>query len=529
MKKVIQITIITLAILAVIIIIYLLKSFASVYFLTDYSKKPTFTNIVGSSGIKNHNSVGISFTDYDSDGYQDIFLAGGSGGSHLYKNIKGSYFINVTPYIFKQSIHAVDGVFADYNNDGCQDLILTFRFEQSRLYKGNCGGGFEDVTKFSGINTGSIGYSAGAAWADYNNDGFLDVYIAAVEFTDNTKTKVLSQNFLYKNNGDGTFTDVIKKVRASGITLYCKKPKFSYALKDQLQPVWFDYNNDNLQDLFVASHMGAVSPLYKNNGDGTFTDVTKAAGLCRRGSNMGIAVSDYNNDGNMDLYTTNTGENYFWKNTGNGKFKLVSSYTKTKNSESIGWGTGFLDYDNDGLQDLYVTNGSFIKAIFPGSSNTIGISRADKLYKGTHSGIFQDVSKNEGIVGDQMKLSSAFADIDNNGFTDIISVPAQLEDIPVRFYKNSGNKNNWISIKLIGTTSNRDSIGSRVKVVTSDKSQISEVMAGSSYLAQNSLVQTFGVGKDKTIDKVEITWPSGKKKILSNIPTNQFIVIKEPR
>jgi len=510
---------------------------------TVFSKapiQPAFLDVLDNSGIKREEPLtGAAWADYDSDGFLDLLLGGKT--TKLYHNNGNGTFTDATKKSGILFGPTKAGVFGDYDNDGCPDLYLTaFGLRTDSLYRNNCNGAFTDVTKKSGIKK-ELYNGFGAAWADFDNDGYLDLYVTSYGIAKVSDTNELllightnEPNVLYHNNRDGTFTDVTDKAGVSGMTTcsaFALKlvkgtlPK-GWPYKESYQPIWFDYNNDGEIDLFIATDAG-ISPLYQNNGNGTFTEVTKEAGLCRGGTGMGVTVGDYDTDGNMDIYITNVGANYLWHNNGDGTFSEMGAEAGVADPLTIGWGTGFFDYNNDGFLDLYSVNGTVSRRA--GISNPeIGKVMLDKLYKNNGVGTFREVAASEGIIGDYSKEAAAFGDYDNDGFTDVVVLTSYFTgDSRSHLYKNQGNKNHWITIQLIGTKSNRDSIGARITLTANGKTQIREVVSGSSYISQNSLWQTFGLGKTNKVDEIEIRWPSGIKKVLRNIKTNQKLIITE--
>ncbi len=504
------------------------------------STKPLFSDVLDLSGIQRQKQpAGVSWVDFDNDGKLDLLVSG--IGIHLYHNNGDGSFTDVTTKAGLEGKRATVAVFGDYNNDGCDDLFMAFKQKKIpgtsgtpySLYKNNCNGTFTEVKNAFPKGT-EAWHAFGASWADYDNDGLLDLYISNYGYQVSGKEYQSEPNILFHNNGDGTFTDVTEKANVSGNSKSCDLTD-PWALqnkitggpyKESYQPVWFDYNNDGKVDLFVANDSG-VSPLYRNNGDGTFTDATKDSGLCRLGSSMGVAVGDYDNDGNLDLYVTNTGANYLWHNKGNGTFEEIAAQMKIADPLSIGWGANFFDYDNDGNLDLYVTNGTVA-----GQENiwdpNIGKQKIDRLYRNNGDGSFTDVAQSEGISGDDPKEAAAYADFNNDGFLDIyVATTDKINSQKERLYKNSGNKNHWLTVKLTGEKSNKDAVGARIILKSSGKTQIREVKTGSSFISQNSLWQTFGLGSAVKIDAVEIHWPSGIKTILHDIKPDQNLVVNE--
>ena len=498
---------------------------------------PAFKNVIEDSGITlNRGTWGAAWADYDGDGWLDLTLFAGRGNLLLYKNRGDGTFTDVTERtgIEPPGAFAVAGAFGDYNNDGCPDLYLAqggwLRGESGvpsdMLYQNNCDGTFSTITKEAGIK--NLYYGIGVAWADYNNDGFLDIYVANRGSIDKEGVYVYEPNILWRNNGDGTFTDVALELGVTGVASSCldssrylpEIPSDAQKLKKMaFQTVWFDYNNDNLPDLFVATEE-LPSPLYRNRGDGTFAEVTAEAGLCRSASNMGVAVGDYNNDGFIDLYVTNEGANYLWRNNGDGTFRQDANILGVEDAKSLGWGTEFLDYNNDGYLDIYVANGRIPERNI--------ILRFDKLYKNKEGEEFLEVASLEGIKGNTITRAFAFGDYNNDGFVDLFVGSSPFANrINHRLYQNQTNKNNWFTVQLIGTKSNRDAIGARIVATIGSVRQTREVRSGASYASQNSLWQTFGLGSASIVDTLKVHWPSGARTEIHNIGANQKIVIIE--
>lgn len=498
----------------------------------------SFKDVIDTTSIpKLEDAMGVTWYDYNHDGLLDLLILGFSDGNKLYRNTQYGTFIDVTKESKIDTKPAVAGIFGDYNNDGCPDLYLTISGwtggvdtpgEADILEKNNCDGTFTNISDKAGIRDSYHGF--GAAWADYNNDGLLDLYVANYGIHEG-RVRKYEPNIMYRNNGDDTFTDVTLQSGLTGESK-CFDDFFNFSSdaqrkKQSYQPVWFDFNNDNKIDLYLANDRGE-NVLYKNNGDSTFTDVTKNSGLCLRGTGMGVAVGDYNNDGFEDLYVTNIGVNYLWHNNGNETFSEVSEKART-DQYAVGWGTNFLDYDNDGFLDLFVTNGTV-----PETPNKFSFE--DKLYHNLGDGTFEEVSQKEGIYSEKTKLASAIGDYNNDGFVDIFEVMskkysegASSSNHSSHLFKNMANHNNWLTIELVGTKSNRGGVGAKIRLTTDKSVQVREVINGSSFISQNSPWQTFGLGKSNIVKSIEVIWPSGITKTLSNIKVNQKITIYEER
>lgn len=490
----------------------------------------TFTKLSNSDIQYRKPIQGLSFVDYNNDKKLDVFIAGNP--VKLYKNAGNGKFIDQTKKANLSNQKAYAGIFADYDNDGCSDLYLVKYGEQrsledigenDSLLHNTCKGTFTDVTKKSNIVDSLHGNSA--SWADYDNDGFLDLYVA--NYGLHIPIGVTNEpNILYHNNGNGTFTNVTEELAVVGLPTcftdnFFKSHSKANGDKESYQPLWFDYNNDNKIDLFVTNDRG-INVLYKNTGSG-FQDVTSQAGLCILGTGMGVTANDYDNNGWTDLYITNISYNYLYTNQ-KGKFS-EHAYEVTQDVDAIGWGTHFFDYDNDNDIDIYATNGT----LEVHKEIDKRVTKQDSLFTNDGKGIFSNVALQEGIINENSgRRAAAFGDYNNDGFLDILLGGSQKDNsITSTIYKNKGNKNNWITIRLIGKQSNRDSIGAKIAVTAGGKKQTREVINSSSFRSQNSPWQTFGLGQTNKIDSLEIQWPSGTKKILKNVAVNKIIDISE--
>jgi enediyne biosynthesis protein E4 len=486
---------------------------------------------------------------------------------------------------------------SDYDGDGWQDIYFVNtrdRYDrgikvQNALYHNNGDGTFTDVTDKAGVP--GTGFGLGCVWGDYDNDGHPDLFVTQY-----------GRNVLYHNNGDGTFTDVTDKAGVAGM---------DFGTYFHSGAVFFDYDRDGKLDLYVGSYVafppdaqrycklggvvsscppsaypGSPSILYHNNGDGTFTNVTKQAGMYQpNGKNLAVGVGDYDNDGWPDLFVANDGISaYLYHNEHNGTFKEEGSMTGMaftsagltmaamcislgdydndgwldlfisdfqgssdhiwKNdhgdfdevSDSVGltvptrnilgFGGGFFDYDNDGWLDLFVANGHVypeIEKVLP----EVHYKQINSLFHNDGHGKFIDVTKNagEGFTVPHIGRGVAFADFDNDGFMDV--VVANNNDPPLLLHNSGGNGNHFVSFKLIGTKSNRDAIGARLKITAGGMNQIREVQSGGSYMSQHDLRAQFGLGQASKVDKLEISWPSGMKQTFADIPADQFYSIEE--
>jgi hypothetical protein len=430
----------------------------------------------------------------------------------------------------------------DYNNDDWPDLYVT-AFGPNTLYRNNGDGTFTDVTKQSGV--GDPRWSAGCAFGDYDGDGWVDLFVANyVDFRlgdlpkfgegANCQYRGLAVQCgpkglkgagdgLYRNNGDGTFTDVSKTAGVSD-------PNGYYGLG----AVWTDLNQDGRPEAFVANDT-TPNYLYRNEGQGRFTETGFVAGVAvnEAGSPqacMGIALGDYLRTGRLSLFVTNFSEEYntLYRNEGKLTFTDVSyaSGTAISSLPHVGWGTGFFDLENDGWLDLLAVNGHVYPQV---DTRDIGTKyRQPKLlYINQRDGTFREASREVGssLSVPRVSRGAAFGDLDNDGDIDI--VVGELDGAPMILRNDGGNGANWITLELRGARGNRLALGARVKVVKGKLAQVDEVRSGGSYLSQNDLRLHFGLGKAERVERVEIRWPSGKTEALTNLAARSFYTVKE--
>lgn len=497
---------------------------------------------------------GVALFDYDGDGRLDIFLlnsqtveAARAGRQApppaLYRNLGGWRFTEVTSAAGLANPGWAMGVsVADYDNDGDDDLYVTC-FGPNHLYRNRGNGTFEDVTTHSG--TGDPRFSTGAAWGDYDRDGDLDLMVANyVSFTLDDLPRFgqgpLCQfknipvqcgprgldgagDTLYRNNGDGTFTDVSKKAGVDD-------PPGYYGLG----VVWSDLDRDGWPDIFVANDT-VPNYYYRNNGKGSFTEEGLISGLAvdetgGEQSCMGVTIGDHDRDGLPDLFVTNFSEQYntLYRANRDGTFTDISRASRTADISMpfVGWGTKFLDYDNDGWLDLLVVNGHVYPQVEGAYAGGMYHQRS-LLYRNLRNGTFSEIAGETGsaLLTRRSARGLATGDIDDDGDLDLIV--NDLDGSPMLLQNQGGESaGNWLRLRLTGRI-NRDAIGTRVTVRTGQLLQVEEVRAGDSYLSHSDRRLHFGLGAARLADEITISWPSGRVERLNNIKANQQLNIRE--
>ena len=500
---------------------------------------------------------GVAFVDYDDDGWLDLLFVNGTRFeatyatgeapvSRLYKNNRDGTFTDVTVKAGVARTGWGQGVCAgDYDNDGHVDIFVTY-WGDCALWHNNGDGTFTDVAAKAGVTTnpgnGQKRWNTGCAFVDYNRDGHLDLFIANyIDFDPKTTPLPESgpclykgllvacgppglkggKNILFHNNGDGTFKDVSAK---SGIL----NTQGTYALG----VLAADFDDDGWPDIYVAND-STSSALYKNNRDGTFSDIAIEAGVAyspdgKPQAGMGVSAADYDCDGRLDIVKTNfAGDTHsLYRNLGNMTFDDQTFQAGLgKNTRFLGWGIGFLDYDNDGWPDILVCNGH----VYPEVGETdaeAGYHERKILYRNLGNGKFQDVSMDSGpgILEKVAGRGCAFGDFDNDGDIDV--AVNCVNDIPQLLRADSTLKNNWLLVKTVGTKSNRSGIGARVTCSTGEHRQTDEVRSGGSYLSQNDLRVHFGLGSAEKAD-LEIRWPSGVVDKIQGLAVNRVVTVTE--
>jgi hypothetical protein len=498
---------------------------------------------------------GVAFLDYDNDGWLDIFLLSGTrlegppkgATNRLYRNNRDGTFTDVTAHAGLTHVGWASSLtVGDYNNDGFEDLFITYYGGQT-LYRNNGDGTFTDVTKAAGLAVSGTAWGSGCTWVDYDRDGHLDLFVANYLDLDLKTTPKPGENSscnwkgvpvncgprglktslqrLYRNNGDGTFTDVSK---SSGIS----KATGGYAMT----AVAADFDNDGWPDIYVACD-STPSFLFRNNHDGTFSEEALIRGIAvnedgQEQAGMGAALGDYNLDGNLDLFVTHFADdtNVLYEGNGKGTFEDVTLRTGLGvETRYVGWGAGIVDLDNDGWPDLFACTGS----VYPEVSRILNeypyktpcvIFR--NLGLATGSVKFEEVTHDAGpgIFTPRSSRGCAFGDFDNDGDMDVLMM--NMNEPPSLLRNDVTGAGHWLKVLLVGTKTNRSAIGSRVTAAYGGRPQAQEVTAQSSFYSVNDRRLHFGLGPAESAD-LTIRWTSGATENVRNVAANQLVVIQE--
>jgi hypothetical protein len=533
-------------------------SFTDVASLVGLSDPTIYGDIDKKRYIIETNGSGVAFVDYDNDGLVDLFILSGTRltgipvgrepTNRLYRNRGNGTFADVTDKAgLRRSGWASSVCVGDYNNDNYEDLFLTY-WGKNVLYKNNGNGSFSDVTQKAGLLADATRWGSGCTFIDYDRDGKLDLFVAnylkfdiantpepgkganctwkGVPVNCGPKGLPTDTNLIYHNNGDGSFTDVSE---SSGIA----KVQGRYSMT----ATTLDFDRDGWTDIYVACDSSA-STLYRNNHDGTFTDVAVEAGCAynedgQAQAGMGVATGDYNGDGLIDIFKTHFSDDLpaLYKNSSRGFFEDASRSAGFDITRYVEWGAGLVDFDNDGWRDVLIVTGSVypeVEKIFKEYPH-----RGPRLiYQNLRNGRFRDVTTLMGpaILSPRSSRGCAFADFDNDGDVDVLVMNMNEAPLLLRneyLSKSTRGTNNWLMLNLVGTKSNRSAIGARVTLKTGAQLQFQEVTSQSSYYSHNDHRLHFGLGQNQKADLIEIFWPSGDREVLNNVPANRIVNIKE--
>ena len=496
---------------------------------------------------------GVALIDYDSDGDLDLFFVNGttlegfpSGKEprpYLYRNKGDNTFDDVTAAsgLEEQWGWGQGACVGDYDGDGHDDLAVTY-YGHDRLFRNTGRGSFTDVTAKVGLQTSDTRWGTGCAFFDAERDGDLDLFVANYIDLD-LKTAPTPEsglcrykgvpvacgppglkggtNLLYRNRGDGTFEDVSKP---SGITA----ASGTYALG----VATLDFDNDGWTDLYVANDSNP-SALYRNRGDGTFEDIGVRAGCAfsqdgKPQAGMGVGIGDFDRNGWMDIVKTNfAGDTAsLYANTGQGRCEdRTFDAGLGLNTRWLGWGAGFVDFDNDGWLDIFMTNGHVYPEVRD-IRGEAGYEQRKVVYRNVE-GRFEDVTMRLGAPATTPKAGrgTAFGDLDNNGTVDV--VVNNVNDAPDVWLTTAPAANHWLVVKLTGTASNRNAIGARVSVTAGGATQIREVQGGGSYLSQNDFRVHVGLGAASLVDRLQVRWPNGREEQWTKVAVDRIVTLRE--
>jgi len=515
----------------------------------------TLVNVCGGPSkdyIVEVNGNGAALFDYDNDGDLDALIVNGStlanishGGDQmasLFQNDGKGRFADVTA---ASGIRArgwgMGTCVADYDNDGFQDIYIT-AFGPDVLLRNHGDGTFTDITTRARV--GDPRWSTNCAFADYDRDGDLDLYVANyVAFSEKTipkrgatadckymgidvmcgpKNLAGEPDVLFRNNGDGTFTDV---TIAAGIV---DPGHYGFGV------IFSDLNDDGWPDIFVAND-SVPNLLFRNNRDGTFSEIGLSSGLALNGdgkaqASMGADAADYDRDGRVDVFVTNFSQDYntLSQSSAEGFFTDVShpAGVVPPSLAYLGWGTGFVDFDNDGLLDIFVANGH----VYPEMDRIGGATKyrqRKQLFRNQGNGRFRDVTTEVGggLLIEKSSRGAAFGDLDNDGDVDVLVI--NMNDRPTLLRNDTDSGNNWVALKLEGASVNRNAIGARVWLEQEGATQLADVRSGGSYLSHNDMRVHFGLGRSGTVSPVKVRWPDGTLERFEGLSPNRIHVIRQ--
>jgi hypothetical protein len=494
---------------------------------------------------------GAAFIDFDNDGWVDLFVLSGTRlegdppgvTNHLYKNNRDGTFSDVTKKAgLVRAGWASSVTVGDYDNDGFDDLFITY-YGHNVLYHNNGDGTFSDVTRKAGLDQTAVRYGSGCTWVDYDRDGRLDLFFANYLNTTLDKLPKPGENpdctwkgvavncgprglptgfvQLFHNNGDGTFTDVSKQ---SGVSA----ASGSYPMTT----VAADYDNDGWPDIYVACD-STPSWLFHNQHDGTFREqaLERGVALSEDGleqAGMGVGIGDYDLDGNLDIFKTNFADdtNVLYHNDGKGNFDDVTIRCGLGvETRYVGWGSGIVDFDNDGFPDLFVATGS----VYPEVEKKVPSYpfRTPRLvFRNLGDGRFEELIEEagSGIAEVHASRGCAFGDFDNDGDMDILVI--NLNEPPSLLRNDLSSKGHWLKVLLVGVKSNRSAIGARVTARYGSHLQVQEVLAQSSFYSVNDRRLHFGLGTE-TVAHLTVRWTNGDIETVPNVAADQLVVIRE--
>ena len=517
---------------------------------------PAFTDVTSAAGVvfahrRSEDLMpfggGVALADFDGDGLLDLYVTNSVGANALYRNSGELRFVDVAARAVQDAASKSNGACAaDYDNDGDTDLYVA-NYGPSRLFRNGGDATFEDVTAAAGFTepTGRL-RTMGCAWGDYDADGFLDlIFVRHLDDSDpgvfawgqRDLSEFADPLALFRNRGDGTFAEVTT-------LLGDPAPARSIVRGAGFQPAFVDYDNDGDLDIYVVNDFGEeITPnvLWRNDGPAAtggswvFTDVSASSGTDVAMNGMGLALGDYDLDGFTDFYITNIDNSVLLRNNGDGTFSerthaagVGRGRIGTPEGNSVGWGTAFFDYDNDGDQDLYLVAG-----YLDTDPDTNPVQQPNALFRNDGDGTFTDLPLWASGTNDTgFGRGAAFGDLNGDGCLDLYVVNIGEFWGPPGFAKlflnNCTYGNNWLVVRTVGTHSNRDGIGATITIAAAGSTQRRTVTGGSSHMSQNMLAAHFGLGDAERVDTLTVRWPSGRSQTLTMLAANQVLVVTEP-
>lgn len=451
-----------------------------------------FNEVSSAFGINMRNTgnsilgVGMSFADFDGDGWDDLTYCSSNDSLVMYRNLGGTGFERMEIFPFTHDSKMATWI--DYDNDGDADLLWTKRSGTTRLFRNEGLMQFTDVTASLGITQNALTHIYGCAWGDFNRDGWLDVHICTYSTVGN------SRNFLCRNNQDGTFTDVSSAAGVSNLGSLT------------FQSAWQDFNGDMWPDLYVINDNNESNKLYINNQDGTFADITASAGVATNVQSMNIGIADYDHDHDWDIYVTDAMDpNILWRNNGNLTFTNASAEANLE-VNSFCWAGTWVDYDHDTWDDIYVATAT-------------NVLNNDFFYRNNGDGTFSDAGISSINTSALFTYAAGKGDFNNDGFWDL-SVTC-TGDTSYLLLQGIPNNNHWIKVDLEGTFSNRDAIGTHLDYYINGQRYIKYTRCGEDYLTQHSTREILSMGSATQIDSLIITWPRGLVEKIYNLAADQ--------
>ena len=518
---------------------------------------PAFTEVAGSAGVafahrRGYDLMpfggGVAVADFDGDGLLDIYVTNSVGANALYRNTGDLRFVDIAAeaWVEDPASRSNGACAADYDNDGDTDLYVG-NYGPSKLFRNRGDATFEEVTAAAGLTEATLNLrTMGCAWGDYDADGLLDlIFVRHLDDSDpgvfawgqRDLSEFADPLALFRNRGDGTFADVT-------VLLGDPAPSRGIVRGAGFQPAFVDYDNDGDPDIYVVNDFGdEITPnvLWRNDGRAAsgaawlFTDVSAASGTDVAINGMGIALGDYDLDGFTDFYVTNIDDAVLLRNNGDGTFSerthdagVGRGRIGVPEGNSVGWGTAFLDYDNDGDQDLYLAAG-----YLDTDQDTNPVLQPNALFRNEGDGTFSDLPPWASGANDTgFGRGAVYGDFDGDGCLDLYVVNiGEFEGRPgvARLFRNNcATGNNWLIVRTVGTRSNRDGIGATITVSAAGSTQRRTVTAGSSQMSQNMLAAHFGLGAATHVDTLTVRWPSGRSSSLIDVAANQVLVVTEP-